>query len=141
RTARRCGAKVIKAALMALQPRLDLAQARSAFQLAVQQRDKLALAGQPPHSVIRSMRADQLVEHIPRHMLQQPVKHAIVMPHGIDPPLVSGSFRNVQNRVESMPCALSSKTQPDSRGLDPAIHVLVPDCSELRRGCRARPEK
>jgi hypothetical protein len=31
---------------------------------------------------------------------------------------------NAQNTEESTPCAVSTKTKPDSRGLDPAIHRL-----------------
>ena len=37
------------------------------------------------------------------------MKNAIVMAHGIDPPLVSGSFPNNPGPVESMPCAMYSK--------------------------------
>ena len=66
---------------------------------------------------VGSVGFDQAIEQIPRDTLQKPVKHAIVMHHGIDPPLMSGSFPNVQNRVESMPCILYSKTQPDGRAL------------------------
>src|SRR5438105_14659067 len=40
------------------------------------------------------MRPRQPVEIVPRQMLQQLMKYAIVMAHGIDPPLVSGSFPN-----------------------------------------------
>jgi len=83
---------MIETALMAFQTRLDLAQARGAFKLAVRQGDKLAFAAQPAHPPVSSVRLDQFVEHIPRYVLQKPVKDAIVMPHGIDPPLVSGSF-------------------------------------------------
>src|SRR5437016_9893071 len=68
------------------------------------------------------MRRDEPIKSIPRHLLQNLVKDAIVMLHGIAP-LVSGSSPNVPNRVESMPCALSTKTQPDSRGFVPGIHV------------------
>ena len=31
---------------------------------------------------------------------------------------------------ESTPCALSTKTKPDSRGLDPGIHVFGYYCEE-----------
>src|SRR2546430_10524267 len=49
------------------------------------------------------------------------------------PPLVSGSSPNVPNRVESMPCALSTKTQPDSRGTSPAMTKLVLPAQPYRR--------
>jgi hypothetical protein len=35
-----------------------------------------------------------------------------------------GTLAHVQDRVESTPCTLSTKTEPDSRGLVPAIHVF-----------------
>src|SRR5207249_10906568 len=108
---------------IALQPALDLAQAGRPFQPSIQQRDELALGGQLPHPAIGPMRRHEPIKYIPRHLLQNLVKDAIVMLHGIAP-LVSGSSPNVPNRVESMPCALSTKTQPDSRGLVPGIHVF-----------------
>src|SRR5579884_944050 len=42
-----------------------------------------------------------------------------------------------RTRVESMPCALSTKTKPDSRGLDPAISEAPQD----RRSSRAMMRK
>src|SRR5207302_869337 len=80
------------------------------------------LGGQLPHPAIGPMRRHEPIKYIPRHLLQNLVKDAIVMLHGIAP-LVSGSSPNVPNRVESMPCALSTKTQPDSRGTGPAMTV------------------
>jgi len=65
---------MIETALMAFQTRLDLAQARGAFKLAVRQGDKLAFAAQPAHPPVSSVRLDQFVEHIPRYVLQKPVK-------------------------------------------------------------------
>jgi hypothetical protein len=35
-----------------------------------------------------------------------------------------GTFADIQHRVESTPCAPSTKSQPDSRGLVPGIHVF-----------------
>ena len=51
----------------------------------------------------------QRVELLPREVLQQLMKNAIVMAHGIDPQLVSGSFPNNPGPVESMPCAMYSQ--------------------------------
>jgi hypothetical protein len=48
-----------------------------------------------------------------------------VMRHGADLLSCPGTLADVQNRLESTPCALSRKSQPDSRGLDPAIHALT----------------
>jgi hypothetical protein len=44
------------------------------------------------------------------------------MPHGADLHSCPGTLADVQNRLESTPCALSTKSKPDSRGLDPGIH-------------------
>src|ERR1700740_3000239 len=38
---------------------------------------------------------------------------------------VSRTRRNARNPQESMPCASSTKIEPDSRGLVPGIHVLL----------------
>jgi hypothetical protein len=65
----------------------------------------------------------QRVELLPREVLQQLMKNAIVMAHGIDPQLVSGSFPNNPGPVESMPCAMYSKNVPDSRAAMPSIVV------------------
>jgi hypothetical protein len=37
-----------------------------------------------------------------------------------------------------MPCPLSSKTQPDSRGLGPATHVFATRCSKRKDGVDGR---
>src|ERR1700759_2963300 len=39
-------------------------------------------------------------------------------------PLMSDSSGNASDREESTPCTMSTKFQPDSRGLEPAIGVL-----------------
>src|ERR1700686_1431140 len=52
------------------------------------------------------------------------MKYAILMEHGVDLHSWPGTLADVHDRLESMPCASSTKTQPDSRGLVPAIHVL-----------------
>src|ERR1700738_611363 len=54
------------------------------------------------------------------------MKYAILMQHGVDLHSCPGTLADVQDRVESMPCASSTKTQPDSRGLVPGIHVFLP---------------
>jgi hypothetical protein len=40
-------------------------------------------------------------------------------------PSVSRTSAKRQNTEESMPCTLSTKTKPDSRGLDPAIDDVL----------------
>jgi hypothetical protein len=54
-------------------------------------------------------------------MLQKPVKYAILVRHGVDPFSCPETSANAQDTEESASCALSTKTKPDSRGLDPAI--------------------
>src|SRR6202048_3289273 len=58
------------------------------------------------------------------------MKYAILMQHGVDLHSCPGTLADVQDRVESMPCASSTKTQPDSRGLVPGIHVFYRPCDE-----------
>jgi hypothetical protein len=79
---------------LALDPTDNLPQARRAGKLAVEHGQELALAGQSARPRVRPVRPRQPIKIIPWHMLQQLMKYAIVMPHGIDPPLVSGSFPN-----------------------------------------------
>src|SRR6202043_4199151 len=49
------------------------------------------------------------------------MKYAILMQHGVDLHSCPGTLADVHDRVESMPCASSTKTQPDSRGTSPAM--------------------
>jgi hypothetical protein len=134
RPLRQLGAQVIEPRLLARHAVDDVAQARRPGQLAIQQRDELAFRRQPAHPSIGPVLFHQALEIRPRHLLQQIMKHAILMQHGICP-LESGTFPNVQPRVESMPCPLSTKTQPDSRGPSPAIHVFSSGiAAAVRRG-------
>jgi hypothetical protein len=74
---------VIEPRRVALQAGHDLAQAGRARQLPVQQRDELALRRQPPHPTVRAMLGHQSVELAPRHLLQNFVENAILVPHGV----------------------------------------------------------
>jgi hypothetical protein len=51
-----------------------------------------------------------------------------VMRHGDDLHSCPGTLADVQDRIESTPCALSTKYNPESRGLDPRIHpeIVIP---------------
>src|SRR5207249_12309207 len=105
---------------VALDPADNLAQARRARELAVEHGEKLALARQSARPRIRPMRPRQPVEIVPRQMLQQLMKYAIVMAHGIDPPLVSGSFPNNPrpsgiNAVRYVQQKMYRTAVPDSR--------------------------
>src|ERR1700730_14428520 len=55
------------------------------------------------------------------------MKYAILMQHGVDLHSCPGTLADVHDRVESMPCASSTKTQPDSRGSSPAMTKIVRD--------------
>jgi hypothetical protein len=79
------------------------------------------LVGQPAHARIRAVCCHQLGEGVPGDPLQQIIKHGILVPHGIAPSL-SLNVANVETPLESMPCALYSEIEPDSRGLGPVIH-------------------
>src|SRR5690242_9813292 len=81
---------------MARKSRNDLAQARCPRKLAIQQRNELALGRQPPHPRIAAMPLHKSVETIPRNMLQQSMKYAILMQHGLILPRVP----NVAKRLE-----------------------------------------
>ena len=78
---------------------------------------------QPANPSIGPVLFHQRVELLPREVLQQLMKNAIVMAHGIDPPLVSGSFPNNPGPVGSMACAMYSKNVPDSRAAMPSVVV------------------
>ena len=85
---------MIEPRLLARKPRLDLAQADRTRKLAKQERQELALGGQPAHPAIGLVLIHKLLEHAPRNMLLNLVKDAIVMPHDIDPLFVSRPSRN-----------------------------------------------
>jgi hypothetical protein len=71
--------------------------------------------------MIGAVGVNQLGKTRPRNPLQYIVENAILMPHGVDPISVSNSSRNDWMQVESMPCTLSTKSKPDSSGLDRGI--------------------
>src|SRR3954447_15663379 len=81
---------------MARQARYDLAQTCRPRKLAVEQRNELSLGRQPPYPRIGAVIFHKSVEPIPRNMLQQPVKYAILMQHG----LILFPVQNVAKRLE-----------------------------------------
>jgi hypothetical protein len=116
RARRRPCAKMVQPVRMARQTRFDLAQALRARQLPIQQRDELTFRRQPAHPRIRPVRFHQSIEHVPGHVLQDGVEYAILMPHGVNPLPCPETLPDVRKTEESTPCALSTKTQPDSSG-------------------------
>src|SRR3954451_17852355 len=81
---------------MARQARYDLAQTGRPRKLAVEQRNELSLGRQPPYPRMGTVIFHKSVEPIPRNMLQQPVKYAILMQHG----LILFPVQNVAKRLE-----------------------------------------
>lgn len=90
-------AQMIEPGGLADQPRLDVAQARRARQLPEQQRQELALGGEPAHPMIGFVGVHKPIEDPPRNMLQKIMKNAIVVPHDIDP----RSCLNAAKRLKS----------------------------------------
>jgi hypothetical protein len=72
-------------------------------------------------------------------MLQDSVEYAILMPHGVDPLPCPETLPDVRKIEESTPCALSTKTQPDSRGLELAIHAEPQHLRNCRVVARVKP--
>jgi len=141
RALRQFGAEMIEPCRLAPHSHDNLAQAARSGQLAVYHGDQLTFRRQPANPGIRPMLFHQPIKLAPRHVLQHLVKHAILVQQGIAPSCPDRR-QNVPDRVESMPCALSTKTQPDSRGLVPAIHVDPrdkPGDDELK-SCGALPD-
>ena len=88
-------ANMVEPGRMADQPCLDLAQARRTGQLPEQQRQELAFAGQTPDPIVGPVLVHKPFKNVPRNVLQNLMKNAIVMPHDIDLLLVSQTPRNV----------------------------------------------
>src|ERR1700733_507071 len=108
---------------MAAKPGHDLTQASGSRQLTVEKCQELPFRGQLSHPRIRIVLLHKCFKPVPRHELQNVAEYCIVMRHGDDFPSCPGTLAYVQDRIESTPCASSTKIEPDSRGLVPGIHV------------------
>ena len=106
---------------MALKRGDDLAQRIRPGELAVKKRDKLVARGQLAHEFIAPMPLHKPIEDVPRNEFHNIAENSILMAHGVDPFSSPDDLLNLPNRVESMPCALSTKIEPDSRGSSPAM--------------------
>jgi hypothetical protein len=94
---------MIKPAGVALQSRFDLAQTVRARYLRIDQRNQLPLRAQPAHMLVGPVRVHKLLETMPRHMLQQSVQYAILMPHGVASSRVSNvGERSKHRRIHAM---------------------------------------
>jgi hypothetical protein len=60
------------------------------------------------------MLLDQPLEAGPRNVLQKIVEHAILVLHGVAL-CCPETLPDLRDTAESTPCALSTKTQPDTR--------------------------
>src|SRR5262245_19867869 len=94
---------------MALQATSNVTQADGAGQLSVDKRHKLALGRQPPHMLVGLMAIHKPVEGRPGNALQKIVEDAILVPHGVVSCSCPRSSPNARTRVESIPCAVSTK--------------------------------
>ena len=111
----RARAEMVEPVRMTGEPGFNLAQALRAGQLPVQKCDELIPGRQPAHPRVGPVRFHQPIKCLPRHVLQDRVKYAILMPHGVDLLPCPKTLPDVRKTEESTPCALSNKTQPDSR--------------------------
>src|SRR5882724_6413380 len=66
----------------------------------------------------------KLIEATPWNLLQYAVEYTIVVLHGLILLPCPKTSPNAWSTEESMPCTLSTKFKPDSRGPVPGIHVL-----------------
>jgi len=133
RTPRQFGAQMVEPRPVALDPADNLTQARRAGKLPVQHGQKLTFRRQPANPSSGPVLLHQCVELLRQHVLQQLMKNAIVMAHGIDPRSCPDRSPTIPNPVESMPCAMYRKNVPDSLGPGPAIHAF--ERRKQRRGC------
>ena len=114
-TRHRLGPHVIEPHRVALQAAHHLPQAGRPRQLSVQQRNELVLGRKAANVLVRPVLGNQSIKLAPRNLLQQVVENAILVPHGVDPFSYLVNVANVQTRVESTPCTLSTKIKPDTR--------------------------
>ena len=74
---------MVKPCLVAFQTGHNLPQARRSAQLAVQQGDQVPLRRQFTRQLVGPILLNNLLQLRPRHVLQQTVKYAILMQHGV----------------------------------------------------------
>jgi hypothetical protein len=85
RTRHLFGPEMIELGGVAHQRGFDLAQALRARQLRINQCDQLALRRQRPHVFVGTVLIHKPIEAMPGQLLQYPVKHAILVQHGVVP--------------------------------------------------------
>ncbi len=81
----RRAAEMIEPRGLALQARLDVAQTPRSAELSVEHRDEVRPRLQTARIATGLMLPRKPIERRPRNMLQEAMKYAILMPHGVDP--------------------------------------------------------
>ena len=115
----RPGPQMVKPGRMAFQASGDVAQALSAAQLAIQQRDQMIPRAELAHPSVGAVLIHQVIEHRPWNVVHQVMQNAILMPHGI----ASSCPERVERPGASGISAVRrvQKNQPDNRGWRPTM--------------------
>ena len=124
RTPRQFGAQMVEPRPMALNPADNLTQARRASKLPVQHGQKLTFRRQPANPSIGPVLDHQCVELLPRDVLQQLMKNAIVMAHGTDPRSCPDRSPTIPAQWNQCRTPCTAKNVPDNRGRLPALRSV-----------------
>src|SRR5262249_55984061 len=106
----RRGTKTVEPGLVAGHAGDDLAQARRTAQLAKQQSNEVPLRIQFARQSVGTVLLHKLLKSMPRHVLQEAMKYAILMPHGAVslPCLERCPTLKTQKNPRHAPCPLKS---------------------------------
>src|SRR5579871_1184020 len=118
---------------VARKPGHNLAQPFCAEQLAIKQSNQLPLGREPSDPRISAVLFHKGLKARPRNVLQNAMEYCILMAHGAGPHSCPGTLADVQDRIESTPCASSTKFEPDSRGTSPAMTPQSEEMSATKR--------
>jgi hypothetical protein len=91
-------AQMIQPAGVARERRFDLAQAVRSRQLRAKQGDQLGFRAQFAHMLVGIVPVHQPLKTMPGHVLQYPVKYAILMQHGVAPFRVANVGKTSKHR-------------------------------------------
>jgi rhodanese-related sulfurtransferase len=142
RAARRAGdepdAKMVKPGGMAVHRASDLPDASCPCELPIEQRHQMVFGAQLTDPSVRAVLFNQGIENRSWKMVHHGMKHAILMRHGIAP-MMSMDAAKRRTPLESMPCILDSKIEPDSRDLHPHAAGLLQAGVSPRRSGNAHP--
>src|SRR6266540_5026538 len=79
---------------------------------------------------------NRLIQLMPRHVLQQTTKYAILVQHGVALLPCLERLRSAQNTEESTSCTPSTKIEPDSRGTRPGMTARFERAGHARASLR-----